>query len=233
MLENSQIDPTIDGFLMTFAKTTAKTLCLGAVFSFGLSLAAFAQDTVETETPVEDTAAVPGLTTGTPVDETNGVGKPYTLETHGDWNINCLKAPEGQSDPCSMFQLLLDEQENPVAEMSLFHFGNGEIEAAATVTVPLDTLLTAQLTLTVDGANGRRYPFTVCSPTGCQARVGLTKEDVSLLKKGAKATLTIVPYAAPDVKVPVTVSLTGFTAAYTRVTEVNVAARAATAAAAQ
>jgi invasion protein IalB len=233
MLENSQIDPTIDGFLMTFAKTTAKTLCLGAVFSFGLSLAAFAQDTVETETPVEDAAAVPGLTTGTPVDETNGVGKPYTLETHGDWNINCLKAPEGQSDPCSMFQLLLDEQENPVAEMSLFHFGNGEIEAAATVTVPLDTLLTAQLTLTVDGANGRRYPFTVCSPTGCQARVGLTKEDVSLLKKGAKATLTIVPYAAPDVKVPVTVSLTGFTAAYTRVTEVNVAARAATAAAAQ
>lgn len=233
MLENSQIDPTIDGFLMTFAKTTAKTLCLGAVFSFGLSLAGFAQDTVETETPVEDAAAVPGLTTGTPVDETNGVGKPYTLETHGDWNINCLKAPEGQSDPCSMFQLLLDEQENPVAEMSLFHFGNGEIEAAATVTVPLDTLLTAQLTLTVDGANGRRYPFTVCSPTGCQARVGLTKEDVSLLKKGAKATLTIVPYAAPDVKVPVTVSLTGFTAAYTRVTEVNVAARAATAAAAQ
>ena len=101
------------------------------------------------------------------------------------------------------------------------------------MTVPLDTLLTAQLTLTVDGANGRRYPFTVCSPTGCQARVGLTKEDVSLLKKGAKATLTIVPYAAPDVKVPVTVSLAGFTAAYTRVTEVNVAARAATAAAAQ
>ena len=219
---------------MTFATTTAKTFTFGAIFSFGLSLAAFAQDAVETvEPPVDDVAAVPGLSTGTPVDDANAVGQPYTLETHGDWNINCLKAPEGQSDPCSMFQLLMDAQDNTVAEISLFHFGNGDIDAAATVTVPLDTLLTAQLTLTVDGANGRRYPYTVCSPTGCQARIGLTAPDVSLLKKGSQATLTIVPYAAPDVQVPTTVSLTGFTAAYTRVTELNLAARAAAEAAAQ
>jgi invasion protein IalB len=231
MVENAPIDPKIDGILMTFANTTAKTICLGAVLSFGLTIAAFAQDAADT--PAEGSETVPGLSTGTPVDETNGVGKPYTLETHGDWNINCLKAPEGQSDPCSMFQLLLDEQENPVAEISLFHFGNANIEAAATVTVPLDTLLTEQLTLTVDGTNGRRYPFTVCSPAGCQARIGLTTADVTLLKKGAKATLTIVPYAAPDVKVPVSVSLTGFTAAYTRVTEVNLATRAAAQAAAE
>lgn len=231
MVENAPIDPKIDGILMTFANTTAKTVCLGAVLSFGLTMAAFAQDAAET--PAEGAETVPGLSTGTPVDEANGVGTPYNLETHGDWNINCLKAPEGQSDPCSMFQLLKDEQENPVAEMSLFHFGNGEIDAVATVTVPLETLLTEQLTLTVDGANGRRYPFTACSPSGCQARIGLTAGDVTLLKKGAKATLTVVPYNAPDVKVPASVSLTGFTAAYNRVTEIGLAARAAAESAAQ
>ncbi|MEM5475095.1 invasion associated locus B family protein [Pacificibacter sp. AS14] len=211
---------------MNFANTTAKTLCLSTVMSFGLCFTATAQDA--DPAPSEGAASIPGLSTGTPIDDTDGIGQPYTLEQHGDWNINCLKAPEGQADPCSMFQLLLDEKENPVAEISLFHFGNGGIEAAATVTVPLDTLLTEQLTLTVDGANGRRYPFAVCSPTGCQARFGLVEDDVALLKKGATATLTIVPYAAPDVKVPVSVSLTGFTAAYTRVTEINIAARAET-----
>lgn len=229
MVENDQIDPTSYGFHMTFANITAKSLCLGTVFSLGLCFAAAAQDAADA--PAEDVAAVPGLSTGTPIDETDGVGQPYAFEQHGDWSINCLKAPEGQPDPCSMFQLLKDDQENPVSEISLFHLGNGGIDAAATVTVPLDTLLTEQLTLTVDGANGRRYPFSVCSPSGCQARIGLTTADVDLFKKGAKATLTIVPAAAPDVKVPVSVSLTGFTAAYTRVTEVNLAARAATQAA--
>jgi invasion protein IalB len=209
---------------MNFANITAKTLIMSTVFSFGLSFSAVAQD-AEPAAP-EGTATVPGLSTGTPLEDTNGIGQPYTLEQHGDWNINCLKAPEGQADPCSMFQLLQDEQDNPVAEMTLFHLGNGGIEGAATVTVPLDTLLTEQLTLTVDGANGRRYPFSVCSPAGCQARIGLATADIDLLKKGVKATLTIVPSAAPDVKVPVSVSLTGFTAAYTRVTEINLAARA-------
>lgn len=212
---------------MNFANST-KTFTLSTFISFGLCFAAAAQD-AEPAAP-ESTATVPGLSTGTPLDETGGIGQPYTLEQHGDWNINCLKAPEGQSDPCSMFQLLQDEQENAVAEMSLFHLGNGGIEGAATVTVPLDTLLTEQLTLTVDGANGRRYPFSVCAQTGCQARIGLAAADIDLLKKGSKATLTIVPSAAPDVQVPVSVSLTGFTAAYNRVTELNLAARAAAAA---
>lgn len=213
-----------------FATTAAKALCLGTVITMGLSGAAFAQETTAetvTEAPAEinDATEITGLSTGTPVEDTSDIGQPYVLETHGDWNINCLKAPEGTADPCSMFQLLKDDQENAVAEISLFHLGNGDVDAGATVIVPLDTLLTQPLTLTVDGANGRRYPYTVCMPAGCQSRLGFTKADVDLFKKGKEATLTIVPFAAPDVKVSVTISLTGFTAAYKRVTEVNIAAR--------
>jgi invasion protein IalB len=217
-----EIDLKIDGPNMNstshFATTAAKAFCFGTVITMGLSGAAFAQEAATTP-------EITGLSTGTPVEASSDIGQPYVLETHGDWSITCLKAPEGAADPCSMFQLLKDDQENPVAEISLFHLGNGEVDAGATVTVPLDTLLTQPLTLTVDGANGRRYPYTVCMPAGCQARLGFTKADVDLFRKGQNATLEIVPYAAPDVKVPVTVSLTGFTAAYKRVTEVNLAAR--------
>jgi invasion protein IalB len=227
-----EIDLMIDGFPMSFtsqfAKSATKTLCISAALSFGLTMASVAQETPEAEAPTEDATTL-GLSTGTPTD---GLGKPYLLEMHGDWQINCIKLPEGQTDPCTMYQLLKDEQGNAVSEISLFHFGRNDVDAGATVTTPLETLLTEQLTVTIDGANGRRYPFSFCTTTGCQARLGFTKEDVALLKKGSKATVMMVPLGAPDVQVGIDVSLTGFTAGYTRVTELNLAARAASEAAA-
>ena len=82
------------------------------------------------------------------------------------------------------------------------------------VVVPLETALPQQITLSVDGGKARRYPYSFCSQVGCYARVGFTSEDIASFKLGNAATVTIVPALAPDQKVELVLSLTGFTAAY-------------------
>ncbi len=150
-----------------------------------------------------------------------GVGSSYVSEEHGDWSVRCVRAATG-SDPCQLYQLLSDTDGNSVAEISIFGLPAGQQAAAgATVLTPLETLLTAQLTLTVDGGTAKRYPYTVCVPTGCLARIGFTGADIAAFKSGSSATLTIVPALAPDEEVALKVSLSGFTAGFAAVEAAN------------
>jgi Invasion protein B, involved in pathogenesis len=173
----------------------------------------------------ELSAGTPIGTEATATPAADNIGRPYTLETHGDWEIRCIKAPEDQPDPCSLYQLLKDENGTEVAEVAIFHVGQGEIEAAATFTTPLETMLTAQLAFFVDGENGRKYPFQFCNRVGCFVRAGLTSADVDLLKKGNEGLVGIVPMGRTDDPVTLKLSLSGFTAGYTKVTELNEAAK--------
>ena len=163
-----------------------------------------------------------GLNMGEEVRDENAPGTIYVREKHGDWEIRCTRMPEGQQDPCLMYQLLKDENGNPVAEFTLFKLPEGQkAEAGATIVTPLETLLTRQLTLTVDGGPKKRYPFTWCAQNGCYARIGFTKGDIAAFKRGAKATVTIVPVVAPTTEINVTASLKGFTKAYEAVSKAN------------
>ena len=120
-----------------------------------------------------------------------------------------------------MYQLLKNAEGVSVAEVTMFRLPNGgQAIAGATIIVPLETLLTAQLTVAVDGAKGKRYAFAFCNQIGCYARVGLTAKDVAAFKRGAKATVTLVPATAPDQKVVLNMSLSGFTAAFDDASEI-------------
>jgi invasion protein IalB len=165
-----------------------------------------------TETPPAD----PGdsLSLGEATVDATAVGQPYDKEKQGDWTMRCIKVEEGE-DPCQMYQLMTDDQQVPIAEFSLFRLpADGEAKAGATVIVPLETSLAAQLTVQVDSNPAKRYPFSFCNSIGCYARIGLTQEDVDAFKKGAKAVITIVPIVAPDQRVTVNLSLKGFTAGF-------------------
>ncbi len=143
------------------------------------------------------------------------VGEPYIKETFDDWGTRCLKAPEGQADPCQLYQLLKDKDGNNVAEFSIFPLApGGQAVAGATIVAPLETLLTASLTIAVDGSAPRRYPFTFCNRAGCVARVGFTAEEVNQFKRGATATMSITPVAAPDTPVELNIGLKGFTSGF-------------------
>lgn len=178
----------------------------------------FAQTSAQTETSSETTATADQvesqLSLGEDASGAPELGKPYTKEVIGAWEIRCIKTEE-DTDPCQMYQLLDDGQGAPVAEVSLFRLpGTGKAEAGATIVVPLETALPQQMTLSVDGGKARRYPYAFCNPVGCYVRMGLTDADIAAFKKGKEAVVTIVPALAPDQKVELKVSLDGFTASY-------------------
>lgn len=185
----------------------------------GLAMPLAAQDTAaDAESP--STAEAAGLSLGQPE-----VGSTYLSEAFSDWELRCIVAPEGQPDPCQLFQLLTDGEGNAVAEFNLFDVpDDGQLVAGATIVTPLDTLLTGQMRLSVDDRQPRVYPFSFCRTNGCYVRLGLTGDEVQAMRAGNEATVRIVPLQAPDQSVPLTVSLSGFTAGFEALEAYNVGA---------
>ncbi len=180
------------------------------------ALPALAQETTDTtEAPqAEAQTADELLDLGQPVNAEPRLGERYSKEKHGDWDLACIRT-EAETDPCSLLQLLSGPDGNPMAEFSLFRLQEGgQAVAGATIIVPLETLLPAQLTISVDGAPGKRYNYSFCNPIGCVAQIGLTAEDIAAFKKGNQATLTLVPAPAPDQRIDLPLSLSGFTAGF-------------------
>lgn len=170
----------------------------------------------------ESGAATGDSEAAAPQQDENPLGRPYTREVSGDWELRCVRTETPANDPCQLYQLLTDGSGNAVSEISVFRLPEGgDVVAGATVIVPLETLLTAQLTVAVDGNNPKRYPFSFCNQVGCYARLGLTQADVNAYKRGAKAQVQIRPFAAPDQTVTVEMSLSGFTAGYDKITIVQ------------
>lgn len=212
------------------AKTTSAALALI------LALAAaplMAQTTEEApkdgEAAAADEAANNDLAMGQEVGAADGVGSAYTAANFEAWEQKCIRTETG-IDPCQLYLLLKDKEGNAVAEFSMFNLPKGTegpAVAGASFIAPLETLLTAGMTLQVDTNKSKIYPFTVCTGQGCVARIGFTAEEVALLKKGANAVITIVPFVAPENKVELVMSLKGFTAGLDAVIAANDKADAA------
>ena len=195
-----------------------KLTLAAALLVSGLALPLAAQTADETATAAEQL----GLSTGAPE-----VGATYIREEFTDWELRCITAPEGQPDPCQLYQLLRDIDGNAVAEFNLFDVPDeGELVAGATIVTPLDTLLTGQLRMAVDNGQPRVYPFSFCQAIGCFVRLGLTTEDIHAFEAGNSATIAIVPLPAPDQFVSLGMSLSGFTAGFAALEAYNVEARA-------
>lgn len=196
-------------------------LMLSVAMAIPFATPAAAQDTTpdapSTEAPAtEAPAATPEapLSLGEDLDDAEGPGSSYAGEVFNDWELVCFRDPDGK-DPCQMYQLLRDDEGNSVAEISLFPLDEGgEAVAGATIVTPLETLLTAQLTMRVDQGANKRYPFTWCGVSGCVARVGFTAPEMEAFRRGGVATISLVPVAAPDQTVNLNMSLIGFTAAF-------------------
>ena len=189
------------------------------VTCLALSNGAYAQETAaEEETPSIMPSSEGDLNLGEDRSKPQA-GQTYVREIEQDWEIQCVRTEDGENEPCQMYQLLQNEVGNPVAEVSLFKLPQGgQAVAGATVIVPLETALQAQLRIAVDGAQSKRYPYSLCNQVGCFARIGLTKSDLNGFKKGAKAVVTIVPFVAQDQQIQLEMSLKGFTASYDKTT---------------
>lgn len=218
---------------MTFSTPTlTRTLPLIMAATFAFATVSVAQDAAA---PTEAPTTAPDPATAPPAIDTpsagnlsmgidagaDGIGSTYTVASFDAWEQRCVRTEDG-SDPCVLYQLLKDKDGNAVSEFTMFNLkDSGQAVAGATIIVPLETALTENLTMAIDTAKAKVYPFTFCSTIGCVARVGFTAAEIEAFKKGAKAVITIVPIVAPDEKVAAEISLKGFTAGYTAVSDAN------------
>ena len=193
------------------------------VLTLAISTAAVGQSSdvqpAETEeTTVTEDSGAPGLSLGT---EESAASGPYVKDTFGDWELRCVRAGE-TAEICQLYQLMKDGDGNSVAEFNIFPLPEGqEAVAGANIVTPLETLLTANLRLAVDSGKAKRYPYSFCSQVGCFSRIGLTADEVASFRRGATATVTIVPAAAPNETVALTLSLSGFTAGFNALVEID------------
>lgn len=202
------------------SKTLSHLMALA--LTLGVSHAAMAQDTPPAA-PNGDAPASQGLSMGATEADPNAPGAMRVADTFGAWEQRCIRE-DADTERCQLYQLLEDGEGNNVAEFSLFNLPEGnEAAAGATIIVPLETLLTANLSVKVDSAQPRIYPFSWCSEIGCIARVGFTQGEVDALRRGSNAQLTIVPVVAPDQRVTLDMSLSGFTAGWDAVVAANAA----------
>lgn len=142
-------------------------------------------------------------------------GEPYEKEVFTDWRVVCAKDNEG-NETCNMQQLARDAQGNPVAQMSLVPLPAEAAPRAAAVEVitPLETLLSGDIRIQVDDGEERLFRFTFCNGEACFSRFAFTNAEVDAFKQGGEAAIKIVPLVAPDQLATVTLSLSGFTAAF-------------------
>ncbi|MEM0935279.1 MAG: invasion associated locus B family protein [Pseudomonadota bacterium] len=203
------MDPSLSRPLCTLTRAAATT-----VLALACAAPSAAQQT-DTTTGVE-------LDMGTPTDSAeDGLGETYILEVTGDWAVSCVRTTL-EHDPCGLIQQLNDQSDNPVARIRLVNLpGDGQAAAGANIVTPLETLLSRQITLSVDGGVERRYGFTYCTQASCVANVGFTEAEVDQFRRGSAAQLTIFSLQAPDQPVTLSASLSGFTAGYARITELN------------
>jgi len=145
-------------------------------------------------------------------------GEPYLVATHRDWEILCTRFQADADEICEMYQLLTDDSNTPIAEISIAAFPAGsEVAAGATITTPLETFLPSGLGWRVGDSteNMRIEGFRMCAVIGCIARLGFSTAEVEALMRGTHAVITIAPFVAVDQPVDIRVSLLGFTAALT------------------
>lgn len=145
-------------------------------------------------------------------------GQGYLKEEHGQWQVRCIKAVEGEDEECRLFNLLTDKDGNSIAQLDMQALPKGgKAVAGVDMATPLGTLLTAQLVMKIDAAKAKRYPYTWCDNLGCYARFGMTAAEIDSMKKGVKTVVTIASVAAPDEPLELELSLSGFTAAWTAI----------------
>ncbi|HPD91159.1 MAG: invasion associated locus B family protein [Rhodobacter sp.] len=168
----------------------------------------------------QDSGSAAPAQTPAPAQSQPAAPQPFVAATHGSWQIICPpEEANGPTGACEMYQLLNDAQGSPTAEISIAALPLGaEFSAGASVTTPLETFLPAGLAWYIGDRPAdeqiRVEPFRVCSVVGCLVRMGLSADEVDAMKAGSNATLLMRPFVAVDQEVSLTVSLSGFTAAY-------------------
>ena len=145
--------------------------------------------------------------------------EPYIKERIKDWNLKCIE-PIDSIERCEANQIIFNQKQQPVAEISIFKLPKGQIAAAAaTIIVPLETALNEGLVLEMQDLEPKKYQFKFCNSIGCYSQIGLTIEELEALKSKGKASIFLKHLSSGDQQIVIPISLSGFTTTFSKATQ--------------
>ena len=145
--------------------------------------------------------------------------KPYVKEKIKDWSLKCV-APQISFERCEANQIIFNKKQQPVAEISIFKLPKDQIAAAAaTILVPLETILSEGLILAIQDLEPKKYQYKFCNSLGCYSQIGLTYEEVEALKNKGEASIVLKHKSSGDQQIVIPMSLAGFTQTFSNVTQ--------------
>jgi invasion protein IalB len=142
---------------------------------------------------------------------------PEVVATHGAWKIQCESVPRQGAEAvkqCGMIQTAHSEKSEKIG-LTLVVVKtkqNGKDVTMMRIMAPIGVFLPTGIALEVDGGAVGRVPFTRCLPQVCIAFAEAQPPTLEKMRKGSNANFII--YEAPGLGVPMTISLNGFSAAY-------------------
>ena len=138
--------------------------------------------------------------------------EPYIKERFENWSLKCIK-PVNSIERCEANQIIFNQKQQPVAEISIIKLPKGQVAAAAaTIIVPLETILSEGLVLAIQELDPKKYQFKFCNSLGCYSQIGLTDDEVEALKRKEKASIFLKHIVIP-------MSLDGFTKTFSNVVQ--------------
>ena len=185
-------------------------LCKAIVFSFILSVSDIS---IISAQDAESLSIDDSMTAETQQTE------PYIKERIKDWNLKCIE-PIDSIERCEANQIIFNQKQQPLAEISIFKLPKGQIAAAAaTIIVPLETVLNEGLVLEMQDLEPKKYQFKFCNSIGCYSQIGLTIEELEALKSKGKASIFLKHLSSGDQQIVIPISLSGFTTTFSKATQ--------------
>ena len=137
--------------------------------------------------------------------------EPYIKERFENWTLKCIK-PVNSIERCEANQIIFNQKQQPVAEISIIKLPKGQVAAAAaTIIVPLETILSEGLVLAIQELEPKKYQFKFCNSLGCYSQIGLTDDEVEALKRKEEASIFLKHISSGDQQIVIPMSLDGFT----------------------
>tara|TARA_B100001769_G_scaffold82842_1_gene62977 strand:- start:39 stop:641 length:603 start_codon:yes stop_codon:yes gene_type:complete len=143
--------------------------------------------------------------------------EPYIKERFENWSLKCIKTVNS-IERCEANQIIFNQKQQPVAEISIIKLPKGQVAAAAaTIIVPLETILSEGLVLAIQELEPKKYQFKFCNSLGCYSQIGLTEDEVEALKRKEKASIFLKHISSGNQQIVLPMSLDGFTKTFSNV----------------
>ncbi len=161
-------------------------------------------------------------TPSAPSTEGQGQGQAPNVTTtrFKNWAMSCRDGEEGGPRQCSIFQRLVVQDTEQVAlniAVGYLRGNQGGQTPVAILTFPLGIYLPGGARLQVDSTEPLELPIERCFRRGCQTGFAFDEQRIAQFKAGSTASVKIMQ--ARDQEIDLTVSLSGFSAAFAALAE--------------